>query len=395
MKILLYLNWGLPETFVGGTERFVINLAKGINQRGDEAFIVCSNLEDKITIEGINVFGIVPEEFREKIKKYGYANENFFREAVMGNKFSDSSIARLSRYTSKQITNFNFDIIHLNAFLYSLMLPKEFPFSKTIVTNHENPQELDNYWGPESFSVLSNIAKSSSSFRKIRERVVPSEHYAKLFSKSFGIPVSSIPLGIDTTFFSHYTKNEKLRKEHASPKDIVILLPSRFDIKQKGHDIAIKALSILKKRGVPIKGIFSGYDKEAYGGNLEEFNSLIKEENLEGNIILTKFDIMSDAYGICDIVISPERFCSYGLAISESLALGLPTVLSPIPTYKEIASGYKHAHFTNDHSPEALAQVLLNVINSSIGIDHGEALRFKKENSFERCVDKYYRLYSK
>jgi len=395
MKILLHLCWGMNENFIGGTERFVVNLAKGINQKGDEAFIVCSNLEDKINIEGINVFGVVPKEFKNKIKRYGYANENFFKEEVIGGRFDDSSISNISMYVSQQITNFDFDVIHLNSFLYSLMLPEDFPFAKTIVTNHENPKELDNYWGLGSFSVLSNTAKTSLSFKKMGERIVPSKYYAKVFSESFGVPVSSIPLGIDTSFSPNHIKNEELRKKYASPEDIVVLLPSRFDIKQKGHDIAIKALSILKKKGIQIKGVFSGYDKGAYTNNLAEFNQLLKEEALEEDITLTKFDKMLDAYCISDVVISPERFCSYGLSISESLALGLPTVLSPIPTYKEIASGYKHAHFTKDNSPEDLAKVLLKVINSGMEINHCEALRFKKENSFEKCIDKYYLSYKK
>ena len=79
MRVLLHTQWGLKENFVGGTERFVINLAKGIKKRGDEAFVVCSNLEDLILVEGVQVYGMVPLEYRDKIMEYGYANEHFFK----------------------------------------------------------------------------------------------------------------------------------------------------------------------------------------------------------------------------------------------------------------------------------------------------------------------------
>ncbi|MBI4980310.1 glycosyltransferase family 4 protein [Candidatus Woesearchaeota archaeon] len=396
MKVLLHLSWGLPPNFVGGTERFVLNLAKGIKRRGCEAFVVCSNLEDKITIEGIDVYGVVPKEYTNKIKKYGYANEFFFRNEIIGSRLNHLSIAKFSDYVSKQIINFDFDIVHLNAFSYSSLLPLTFPFQKAVVTNHENPQELDNYWGNSFFNLLRDVVVApSSTLRNIKERVVPSKHYANLFSESFGISVAAIPLGIDTLVFPGYQRNEILRRQYASPDEIVILQPSRFEIKQKGHDITLGALSILKRKGVKVKIIFSGYDNDTYHRSLSELRSLVSKSDLEGNVILTRFNSMLDAYSISDIVVSPERFCSYGLAMSESLALGLPTIISPIPTYREIAKGYNHAHFTKDHSPEELARTIYNIIDLGIRINPPEALRFRQEHSFDNCVDKYLKLYTR
>ena len=253
--------------------------------------------------------------------------------------------------------------------------------------------ELDHYWGNKSFLTLTELVKHNTSLKKLKERIVPSKYYSKMFTNLWDMPVISIPLGVDIDHLDKFSRNEELRREYASDEGIVILLPSRFDIQQKGHDIAVKALSILKKKGVKFRCIFSGFDRDTYGVNFENFKQLVKEYDVEKEITLTRFDNMLDAYGVCDIVISPERFCSYGLAISESLALGLPTILTPIPTYLEIASNYDHAYFTIDHSPEELTNRILEIINSHLGINYLEAQRFRENNSFKKCVDKYYLIY--
>lgn len=394
MKILLHTCWGLEKGFIGGTERFIINLAKSLRKRGEDAFVVCSNLEEKMQIEGVPVLGIVPEEYSEKIKSYGYANENFFKNEVIGEKVSCDSMKSFSNYVFNQLKEFKIDIVHLNAFMYSSMLPHDFPLSKTIVTNHENPKELENYWGSDTFKELCRLVKlPTSSLKDVRERIVPSSHYSMKFSQALGMPVNYIHLGTDINVFREYKRNEELRKKYANPDEILVLLPSRFDITQKGHDIAIKAASSLKETGVPIKCLFTGFDKAAYSKNVDVLDHLLDESGMKNNVVLTKFDHMIDAYSICDLVISPERFCSFGLAISEALALGLPTILSPIPTYQEIAKEYKHAHIVKRNEPEDFAKAMLKVINSGCTVDTKESKRFRDRNSFENCVDEYLTVY--
>src|SRR3989344_4720810 len=193
MKVLFHLGWGLTPDFVGGTERFVLNLAKGIRARGADAFIVCSNLEEEQVIEGITVYGRVPPPYNDRLEQYGYANENVFR----------------------QLDPFETDILQLNGFVYSTFLPDRLPLDRTVVTNHENPEELANYWGENAFSVFcQTVTEQTSSLPRVRKRVVPSRFYATFFSERLGIDVSPIPLGIDIDTFQVYRRNEALRSEY-------------------------------------------------------------------------------------------------------------------------------------------------------------------------------------
>jgi len=97
MKALIHTAWGIPPNFIGGTERFVINLAKGLRRRDVDAFVVCSNLDEKIEIEGVPVFGTVPKEYISGVEKFGYANERFFKELIVGEQLTRESLTRFAR----------------------------------------------------------------------------------------------------------------------------------------------------------------------------------------------------------------------------------------------------------------------------------------------------------
>ena len=389
MKILLHVPWGIKKDFIGGTERFVINLAKGLNSKGHEAFIVCSNIEKVIFIEGVAVNGFIPEKFRKAVKKYGYANENFIKNEILGGRVNMDSLMVFSKFVSDQIENYDYDILHLNGFFYSLYLNENIAVpERTVITNHETKNELINYWCQNAYSAFKRSVHSNNFLLSSSSLVVPSKYYADEYSVLLKKNVRSIHIGVNRPQSEHLSSaNDKRRK------NLVILMPSRFDVHQKGHDIALRGLSILKNRGVNFSAIFSGFDKEAYSKNYRQFFLLAKKGKILEDVVVKKFKKMASAYGRADVVISPERFCSYGLAISESLSSGIQTVLSPIPTYKEIADGYAHAHFMKKNTPHELAAEVTNILKSGLEKNYKEADRFNRNNKFENCVAEYVKLY--
>lgn len=395
MKILLHVPWGIKKDFIGGTERFVINLAKGLNEKGHEAFVVCSNLEEEIFIEGVTVKGFIPEKFRKSVERYGYVNENFIKNEILGGHVSSDSLKIFSEYVGEQVGKYDYDVLHLNGFFYSLYLNENIAIpALTVITNHETKNELINYWGHDVYEVFKDALSKSNFLLNVKSLIVPSKYYANEYSNLLGKRVISIPIGITHKQLEYSPiRKEMIATRTKQKKQLIILMPSRFDMHQKGHDIALKGLSILKHKGVNFSAIFSGFDKETYSKNYEQFFSLAMKGNLLENIVLKKFRKMTTAYEKADIVISPERFCSYGLAISESLSIGIPTILSPIPTYKEIASGYAHAYFMKKNTPNDLAMEILNILKKGLGKNLIEADRFNQEYKFEKCVNKHIDLY--
>jgi glycosyltransferase involved in cell wall biosynthesis len=90
------------------------------------------------------------------------------------------------------------------------------------------------------------------------------------------------------------------------------------------------------------------------------------------------------------MVLSCEKYCSFGLSISESLALGMQTILPSIPTYLEIALGYSHAHFFNIDSIDDLVKTIISAKDSPVEID--DIYRFRQKNNFNNAIEKYYNL---
>lgn len=392
MKICFHTNFEISQDYVGGTERFLIKLSKELTVLGHEPFIICSSPIKKSYVEGIPVYGVIPEYIQDRFGKYSFFSSEFIKKEIIQDGCGSEALKRLSKYTEEQVSGVDADIIHFNSFAATSFLK---PAKNYIVTNHENQQEYDAYWGMGFFKFLAKSIKNrETELHKYPRLITPSFFYANEYTKMFNAPVTGINLGINLHdfLFESYEDDEKC--EIFDNRDgIIILLPSRFQIKQKGHDTALKACQILKKKNISFKMIFTGLKKscEKY---LPEFEKNAKELGVEDCIRIKKYFDIRKAYKICDIVISPEKYCSYGLSISESLSLGIPTILNSIPTYKEIASGFEHAIFFEKDSPEDMAEKIIRLIeNSNFKRNRNEAIKFRRKNDLRICANKYVDIY--
>lgn len=174
---------------------------------------------------------------------------------------------------------------------------------------------------------------------------------------------------------------------------MIILLPSRFNIKQKGHDIALEACHLLKQKKIAFRLLITGIKPQDYELSAV-FLENIRHYDLQNEIMLSTYSNMQEAYAACDIVISPERYCSYGLSISESLSLGIPTVINEIPTYSEITKGFPHVHYFTNNDPQALANTLFNIIEKqNIERDRKGAIDFRSKNDIRECAKQFSAIY--
>ncbi|MDE5421579.1 glycosyltransferase family 4 protein [Ancylomarina sp. DW003] len=390
MKICLHTNWEIIPKYIGGTERFLINLSKDLKALGHEPFIVCSSKTKETYIEGIKVLGRFIDDF--STKEYPYFSSAFIKNEIIGEKYSIDSLKRISAYTLRQLEGIDADIYHFNSFISASFIPVK---PNYVVTNHENNHEYDWYWGEGFFNFLKeSVFNKETYLHEYKNLFTPSSFYASYFSQAFNINVNAINLGVPLNTFLIEPKENELKKEYAFDSDeIVILLPSRFQPFQKGHDVALKACAILKNKGIKFKVIFTGVKKssEKYRSG---FDDIVFKYNLQKFVKVITFPEIQEAYRNVDIVISPERYCSFGLSISESLSLGIPTVLSDIPTYKEIATGFNHAFFFKNESPENLAEKLIEVTNNLKRFPY-EAVKFRMKYDLRECAKEYSAIYIK
>jgi len=386
MRVCLHTFWDISQNFIGGTERFLIELCKELQLLGVNAFIVCTGDNVKRCIQGVDVHAVIPHNYKESLYQFGEAKASLLRHLFVEGKSAEQGLTRLARYVEQQVNKFDVDIIHLNSFPSSIFFESNTPI---IVTNHENEQETDNIWGKDFFKNLPDIASSAgSSFFSHAYRLVPSYYYAERYKNHFNVDIQAANQGVSLSSF----KIERSTNRHGNGSRVKILLPSRLEPEQKGHDLALEACKTLLEDGLDPTLTFTGLrqDNEKAVGKLRAHAIHL---GINERLTFRNYSDMADAYMNADVVISPERYCSYGLSISESLAMGRPTVLSDIPTYLEIGTGYRHAYFFASGNSGDLAARIREACECNADDMSIDTVQFRSRFDFRQCARQYVDLY--
>lgn len=397
MKICLHTFFEIAEPYIGGTQTFLIKLAKELKVLGHDVFIVCSSLQPQKNIEGVDIYGVIPSKYKKILLDSfnGIASSRFLRETIFSNQDLESAFKELSHYSQEQYSKFQADVYHLNSFISAAFADTD-KYS-IVVSNHENKYEFDNLWGNNAYDTFAHMVYTKSTRLHLIEALyTASAFYANEFSKHFNLKINYVHLGVllNDMLYSNKINNDINTAFNRGSETIVILIPSRFNVRQKGQDIAIQACEqLLKKYDIEI--VFSGV-KQSLFEELMIFRNSIKSLHISNHLHFVAAPNMYELYDSIHIVLSPERYCTYGLSISESLAIGIPTVLSNIPTYKEIALGYDHAFFFERDNLENLIQVISNAIERSKGINYRynqSAVKFRINNDIRRTAIAFSDIY--
>ncbi len=147
------------------------------------------------------------------------------------------------------------------------------------------------------------------------------------------LPRNKVKIFYDTTDYNSYQvtlkeSREELRDSFKLPHDIFFVGMMGAFHYRKGHDQLIKAVSILKK-----KGIRSGATIVGGNAGIEEWQRLIKEEGVEDRVFLfqnfgeeKKIRLYKciDAYANLS---NSTRSCGLDLALLEAMSCSLPLVV--------------------------------------------------------------------
>lgn len=362
MKIAIISPWTVSNTAVGGTERFVLDLARAFKLLGNEVDVYMLSGKDHIT-DGINFINL------KILDKDDYMDE-YKLEKLFGDFSKEDTYNRIAKTLEKLVDGSKYDMIHLNSQLFL----KAWSNNNRIFTIHTNPFEYKLSFGEDSFECMLQIMKNESK-NKNTYFIAPSEHYAKVYNELTNLEIKSIPHAIDLTRL----KCNKSRKEICDNLMLdeslkIILLPSRLEPIQKQPMLFMKAFSKMDEN---IKSKFqvicTGLDKQ-YMEYVEEIASYCEQENI--NLKIMRFDTMSDAYAVADIVALPSQSESFGYAALESLSLGIPTILNAIPTFLEIVRNSNNSYVFNN-----TVDTLFDALNKVIETDLNRVIQTKEWQS--------------
>jgi glycosyltransferase involved in cell wall biosynthesis len=132
--------------------------------------------------------------------------------------------------------------------------------------------------------------------------------------------IVNFPFATDLSYFSGKTSYDNYDREH------VVFSSGRLLNFHKGHDLAIKAMGTLKKKGYKFV-----YNIAGTGPDEAMLRQLILEQDLEREVNLLGWQELSDLkyqYGASHILLHPSHFDPFPNAILEAMATGLVVLSS-------------------------------------------------------------------
>lgn len=379
MKIAILTPWSISPDSVGGTERFVIDLAESLKFLGNDVDVYMLSGKE-YTKKGVNYLNINLFNTEDTINEY-------FLRKIFNNFSTNKSYNNIAISIEKLVDFKKYDLIQINSQLFLKVCENK----KRVFTIHTNPFEYKLDWGDKSFSCMLNMMKNESEYENTKF-VAPSIYYSKEYSMLTGVKINYIPHGIDVSRLASERKRESILKDlNIDLSKNIILLPSRLEPIQKQPMLFMKAFSKLNdfiKEKYTI--VCTGADKQylQYKQDIEQF---CKENKID--IVITRFKDMADAFTIADVVALPSQSESFGYAALESLSLGIMTIMNNIPTFKEVSDGSLNSIFFNN-SVDSLYEIL-NIKISKKTVRKSQPKSWREKYSLIKFGQRYLDLYKK
>ncbi len=139
------------------------------------------------------------------------------------------------------------------------------------------------------------------------------------------IRIEVIPLVVDQAAAEEpHGKGLRATQQNAVP---LLCTLGRYDIDMKGLDLLIAAVKQLNSKGFPVKLRCIGYDRNHGIGELKDYVEFVGADEFV-ECAGPKFGDEKDlAIAECDIFCMPSRYESFGYALMEGMASGLPVLV--------------------------------------------------------------------
>ncbi len=369
MKILHVSLWPIDQKSIGGTEKYVIELATSLQKRHINNDVLMLSGK-RWTDQGVHFLSLKIQGIK-KLDEYSI-------RSIFFKKVHKESLQAFAKTIEDSFDFSEYDLINFNSLLFYFCVPN----MHRVFTVHTNPIEFDQNWGDGTFNLVSKIIKSDNCENTFF--VAPAAYYADKYRKKFDQKVEVIPHALSDQQIKSISS---ARKDNASTYNFFV--PSRLEPEQKGQDLLLEGLGINKKFLPNFEVIFSGVDDQ-YQDNVDFLTAIARKFKI--NVKFKKFtrEDMAVAYLAADLIILPSRYESYGYAALESLAQSKKTILSNIPTFREIAAGNNFAFTVNNFRSKSFANTINKALRSSVVNCNTDWFdRYSKENWTKTYINFY------
>lgn len=413
MKIFFASQSFYPN--VGGVSTYLLNLAKGLMQRGNEVVEVHlrpPNESSEDLIKGIKVFRIPREPLNEDLLK-GYSNfkeriykechgegEFFKKEPLITYGYDEYHQLNLSlgRQIEELLEKNPIEIVHIHDF-QMLLIYRNIPRGIPVILTWHIP-------------FIDSISKHLKQFliRHMKEfdKVIFScEDYAKSAIKA-GLPSEKAeiiyPIA-NTSLFKPKKCGDEIKNLYNIPKECKILLSVQRIDPKSGHIQLIKSMPQIVKKFPNVRLIFVGgkslTDKisDERQECEKEIHALVKNLHLESHIIFTgtiDYEKLPLYYNSADIVALASKNEGFGLAVTEGMSCGRPLIGTNVPgialQVKNGVNGFLVDPGDIDETADKILKLLKNdELREKMGMESIRIVKSKFEMS--KGIDRHHQLY--
>jgi L-malate glycosyltransferase len=322
---------------LGGGERHLADLANALTQRGHE------------------VYAALPTHSPLRQELYALPLQNIFTLRLR-NALDIRSALELSRLVREH----RIEIVHAHVardYPLAALATRRNRRAKLIITRH----------------VLFPLNKLHSVTLSHVARVICVSHAVKRVLSAQNIfkanRISVIPNGINFRCLDESLENfdrEEFRKRMKIPSGSLLIGTVGELKKQKGHEDFLRAASLIAREREDAQFVITGADSTSTLEHHSSLKRLIAELDLTNRAHLTGWlDDVGPLLAALDVYVSASHTESFGLAIVEAMALGLPVVATETEGAQEIINRDDIGVLVRVGDSEAMANALLRLLEDA------------------------------
>ncbi|WP_062079080.1 glycosyltransferase [Demequina globuliformis] len=170
---------------------------------------------------------------------------------------------------------------------------------------------------------------NAGTYEAFTEVVCTTSYAAGEFAR-LGLPTRHVPLGVDLEHFHPGRADSAMRARYARPSEALLVMASRLSA-EKRPDLAIEAVRILHRRGLPVRLVIAGS-----GPRERALRALSAGLPVEFAGFVSCPDTFAALLATADVLVAPGPIETFGLAALEALASGTPVVANSASALKEV-----------------------------------------------------------
>ncbi|MCL2249203.1 MAG: glycosyltransferase [Oscillospiraceae bacterium] len=269
-------------------------------------------------------------------------------------------------YLARKLKKMNIDVIHAHSPFTSMLLARQLRriLDIPIVFTQHTKWHYDIAQAVSSRTLRREIERYAYMNIKAADEVWAVSRGAGeyLVSRGYKGDYVVMPNGSDVTAVSSDSSLELgLREKLKLPDDVPVLLYCGRMMWYKGISLKLKALELLRKRGIKFRMIFVGD-----GEDLDEIKASAKEYGLSDCVLFTgrisdRSELMA-YYGIADLFLFLSTYDTQGLVVQEAAAASCPAlVLSESAPAESITDGV--TGFVTDSNLSSVADKIEQILS--------------------------------